>query len=137
MDDLLTESRKLSELLLRSSDVSREIFASIAADLAIPVPVARALCLLEKPESMSVLAGKLRCDKSYVTPLTDQMEELGFANRVPGADRRTKMLELTPKGERVRDRLEERIVQLSPIMTGLTKEERRSLGLLLAKIAGA
>jgi DNA-binding MarR family transcriptional regulator len=137
MEDLLSESRHLSELLLSSSDLAREIFADIASELDISVPVARALCLLEKPEPMSGLALKLHCDKSYITPLTDQMESLGFVERVPGADRRTKMLELTALGEATRDKLESQIAQLSPVMTGLTQEERKSLKALLTKVAAA
>ncbi len=137
MEDLLSESRHLSELLLSSSDAAREIFAAIAADLNIPVSVARALCVLEKPEPMSGLAVKLRCDKSYITPLTDQMEALGFVTRVPGADRRTKMIELTSRGTKTRDKLESHIAQLSPMMNGLTKSERQTLALLLEKIAAA
>jgi DNA-binding MarR family transcriptional regulator len=134
MKDLLSESRNLSELLLSSSDLAREIFANIASDLDIPVSVARALCLLEKPEPMSGLAVKLRCDKSYITPLTDQMESLGFVERVPGADRRIKMLELTSTGEATRDKLESQIARLNPVMTGLTKAERITLEALLKKV---
>ena len=135
MTDLLAESRKLSELLLSSGDLAKEIFAGIAADLGIPVSVARALCNLEKSESMSNLAAKLRCDKSYVTPLTDQMEVLGYVKRVPGPDRRTKLIELTPKGQATRNILEAEIIKQSPIMNRVTWAERRMLGGLLEKIA--
>jgi DNA-binding MarR family transcriptional regulator len=135
MDDLLREARNLSELLLSSTDLAREIFEQIAAGLGVPVSVARALCLLEKAEPMSALASKLRCDKSYVTQLTDQMESLGFVERVPGFDRRTKMIELTHRGKSTRDNLESQIALLSPAMNELTKAERQTLGLLLEKIS--
>ena len=135
MSDLLSESRNLSELLLSSSDLAKEIFAEIASGLKIPVSVARALCLLEKPEPMSWLAVKLRCDKSYITPLTDQMEELGYAKRVPGEDRRTKVIELTAKGQTARDKLEDQIIRLSPMMNRLSKLERQMLRTLLEKVA--
>lgn len=135
MADLLSEARNLSELLLSSSDLARGIFAEIAGGLEIPVSVARALCTLEKPESMSGLAVKLRCDKSYITPLTDQMEALGFVNRVPGPDRRIKMIELTKKGEVARNKLEEEIAKLSPMMNRLTKTERQTLRALLEKVS--
>lgn len=137
MSDLLSESRTLSELLLSSSDLSREIFAEIAAGLKIPVHVARALCVLEKPEPMSSLAIKLRCDKSYITPLADQMEELGYVKRIPGVDRRTKMIEVTTKGKVVRDKLEAEIIRLSPMMNRLSKSERLALMTLLEKVASA
>ncbi len=135
MTDLLSESRSLSELLLSTSDLAREVFAEISAGLEVPVSVARALCTLEKSESMSGLAVKLRCDKSYITPLTDQMEALGFVNRVQGPDRRTKMIELTKKGEVARNKLEEEIAKLSPMMNRLTKAERQTLRALLEKVS--
>ena len=135
MADLLSESRSLSELLLSTSDLAREVFAEISAGLEVPVSVARALCTLEKSESMSGLAVKLRCDKSYITPLTDQMEALGFVNRVPGPDRRIKMIELTKKGEVARNKLEEEIAKLSPMMNRLTKTERQTLRALLEKVS--
>lgn len=135
MNDLLTESRKLSEFLLSSGDLAKEIFAGIAADLGIPVAVARALCTLDKSESMSNLAVKLRCDKSYITPLTDQMEDLGYVKRVPGPDRRTKLIELTRNGQTLRSKLESEITKQSPIMNRLNKAERQTLGALLEKIS--
>ena len=135
MTDLLSESRNLSELLLSSSDLARKIFAEISAGLGVPVPVARALCTLAKPESMSGLAVKLRCDKSYITPLTDQMEALGYVNRTPGPDRRTKLIELTKRGQEVRGKLEREIAKLSPMMNSLTASERQTLRLLLEKVS--
>lgn len=136
-DDVLAESRRLSELLISSSFLARELFGSIAAELNIPVAVARAVCHLDQPEPMTGLASKLNCDKSYVTPLTDQMESLGLVARTPGPDRRTKMLELTAAGQETRAKLEARIAQLSPVMTNLSSSERETLSVLLAKIAGS
>lgn len=135
MADLLSESRSLSELLLSTSDLAREVFVEISAGLEVPVSVARALCTLEKSESMSGLAVKLRCDKSYITPLTDQMEGLGYVIRVPGPDRRTKIIELTTKGQIARDKLEAEIAKLSPMMNRLTKAERQTLKALLEKVS--
>ena len=135
MADRLSEARNLSELLLSSSDLSRGIFAEIAGGLEIPVSVARALCTLENSESMSGLAVKLRCDKSYITPLTDQMEAMGYVKRVPGPDRRTKIIELTNKGQIARATLETEIAKLSPMMNRLTKSERETLRSLLEKVS--
>ena len=135
MTDLLSESRNLSELLLSSSESAREMYVEIASRLELPVALARALCLLEKPETMTGLALKHRCDKSYITSLTDQMEALGYVKRVPGEDRRTKMIELTNKGLKTRTKLEHEIAQLSPMMNRLTKLERQTLRELLEKVA--
>jgi DNA-binding MarR family transcriptional regulator len=131
----LLEARRLSQLLLSASELSREIFAQIAGEVGVPVQVARALCLLEGPISMSELATKFTCDKSYITPLADQMEEKGLLERVPGTDRRTKLLNLTPHGISVQTKLETQIAKRSPVMVSLTPSERESLEQLLARLS--
>ena len=131
----LTEARDLAELLIASSDAAKALFAGIASELQLPVSVTRALCALDEPAPMSVLAARLRCDKSYITPIADQLESLALVERVPGPDRRTKMLALTPHGESVRDKLEARVSELSPAMIALSESERTQLKSLLLKIA--
>ncbi|MFM7029732.1 MAG: MarR family winged helix-turn-helix transcriptional regulator, partial [Micrococcales bacterium] len=103
---LLTEAREIADLLISSSEHARNLFAQISGELGVPVAVARALCAMEGTAPMSELAGKLHCDKSYVTALADQLESLELVHRVPGPDRRVKMLELTSKGQSLRQRLE-------------------------------
>ena len=137
MNELLGEARQLSKLLMASAEISRGIFAAIANELGLPVPIARALCELDEPQPMTGLAERLACDKSYITPLADQMESLGYVNRVPGADRRIKVLELTATGQKVRDELERQIAQRSPAMASLTSSERSQLSALLQKVSGA
>lgn len=134
-DKLLGEARELSELLLTSSELARDLFARIAGELGIPVSFTRALCAMEKTAPMNELAAKLRCDKSYVTALADQLEEMGLVTRLPGPDRRIRMLELTPKGTALRNQLENRVAELSPAMNVLTAEERVLLKTLLGKIS--
>ena len=130
----LLEARRLAQLLLSATELSREIFAEIAGEIGVPVQVARALCLLEGKISMSELAAKFTCDKSYITPLADQMEEMGLIQRVPGTDRRTKLLTLTTHGKETQTRLEAQIVLRSPVMVSLTPAERETLEHLLGKI---
>jgi len=132
---LLAEARELSELLITSSDFARDLFASIAHELEIPVSITRALCAMEAPAPMSELATKLRCDKSYITAVADQLEEMALVTRVAGADRRTKLLELTPKGAALREKLESRVAALSPAMTALSPDERVVLKNLLARMS--
>lgn len=131
----LLESRRLSQLLLVATELSREIFSQIAGEIGVPVQVARALCLLEDKLSMSELATRFTCDKSYITLLADQMEEMGLLERVPGEDRRTKFLALTPTGEDAQARLETQIALRSPVMAALTQSERKQLEQLLVKLA--
>lgn len=130
----LLEARRLAQLLLSATELSREIFAEIAGEIGVPVQVARALCLLEGKISMTELATKFTCDKSYITPLADQMEEMGLIERVPGEDRRTKLLTLTPHGEETQAQLEAQIALRSPVMVSLSKSERQQLEKLLSKM---
>ena len=83
---------------------------------------------------MNELSQKLACDKSYITQLADQLEELELIERVPGADRRTKLLSLTATGKRLRSKLAKAAGSQSPVMTSLNAEERATLSVLLRKI---
>mgnify|MGYP000438023672 CR=1 FL=1 len=127
-------SRHLSHLLVLSADLSKTVFAEIASSFDVPVHLARAVLLLEEPAPMSDLSQKLACDKSYITQLADQLEELELIERVPGADRRTKLLALTTKGRGLRTKLAKAAGSQSPIMRSLNDEERAQLESLLAKI---
>ena len=131
----LLEARRLAQLLLSATELSKEIFAEIAREVRVPVQVARALCLIEGPTSMSELASKFTCDKSYISPLAEQMEEMGLLERVPGVDRRKKLLELTPLGLTAQTQLEAQIALRSPVMVSLTPTERETLEQLLAKLS--
>ena len=135
--EVLAEAREISKMLVDVADLSKDIFANIAADLEVPVQQARALCLLENPVSMSELASRLGCDKSYITPLADQMEAGQLISRVPGPDRRTKLLELSGKGAVLRSNLEKSVEKFTPIMVNLNTQERQVFRQLLEKILSA
>lgn len=130
----LLVARHLSQMLLAAADRSREEFAGIAQELDIPAHLARALCILEDAAPMTELATRLECDKSYITPLADQMESLGLVNRVQGRDRRTKLLALTARGKSVRNLLEDQIAERSPVIVSLDEAERVELERLLRKL---
>ena len=83
---------------------------------------------------MGDLSQKLACDKSYITQLADQLEELELIERVPGADRRTKLLALTASGKTLRSELAKSAGSKSPIMKALNEHEREQLATLLGKI---
>ena len=83
---------------------------------------------------MNDLSQKLACDKSYITQLADQLEELELIERVQGADRRMKLLSLTPKGKALRTKLAKAAASQSPIMKSLNDAERAQLAVLLDKL---
>ena len=132
----IDEARRLAQLLLGAAQRAQSAFAAIAAELTLPVAIARVICQLSEPIALHQLAATMACDKSYITPLADQLEVLGLAIRLPGPNRRSKVLQLTAQGEAMRMRLEAHIAARSPVMTALNEHERDILSDLLAKIVG-
>jgi MarR family transcriptional regulator, organic hydroperoxide resistance regulator len=79
----------------------------------------------------------LHCDASNVTGIADRLEARGLVTRQAAReDRRVKLLALTPAGMRLRAGLEDAIADASPIMSGLTVDERETLRALLGKAIG-
>jgi DNA-binding MarR family transcriptional regulator len=94
----------------------------------------RALLSMGEPTPMSSLAEHMGCDASNVTGIADRLEARGLIRRETGSDRRIKLLALTPEGEKVRDRLRQRLSRTSPA-GNLSVSERRTLKDLLSKMA--
>lgn len=130
----MAHARDVSALLIQAGELGKAAFHGAAASLELPVPVARALLLLDVPAPMSDLAERLTCDRSYVTSITDQLEDRGLVQRVPGVDRRVKLLELTTKGKRLRVRLATVVARESDVLNKLTDDERVTLARLLGRI---
>ncbi|MGJ0223730.1 hypothetical protein ACQUZK_10045, partial [Streptococcus pyogenes] len=58
----------------------------------------------------------------------------GLVERVPGADRRVKLLSLTPRGREVRERVMAGIAGGSVLLTRLSQEQRDALMPLLEAV---
>jgi MarR family transcriptional regulator, organic hydroperoxide resistance regulator len=87
---------------------------------------------------MSTLASVLFCDASNVTGIVDRLEARGLIERRPSAaDRRVKMLRVTPEGARVRERLVERMSEPPPSIAALSHEDQVALRDLLRKATAA
>jgi DNA-binding MarR family transcriptional regulator len=135
-DAPLVEARRISALLVRVAEQAKAEFAASVARFDLPLHLARAIMRLDAPAPMRELADSLACDRSYITGLADQLEERGLVSRVPGGDRRVKLLELTAEGRRLRGALADAVAASSMVLHGLTAEERRSLEPLLRKLLG-
>jgi DNA-binding MarR family transcriptional regulator len=101
---------------------------------------AKALLFFEPgpPVPMKILATNWRCDASYVTALVDALEERGLVTRRSHpADRRAKLVELTPLGEQTRRAFRDRLSVPPPSFGVLTPAEQRTLRDLLAKVLDA
>lgn len=128
------EISSLTMLLFEAVGAFRHRFAEVAAELELTPLQARAILTLQEPTPMRDLAALLSCDASNITGLADRLEELSAIERVPGTDRRYKLLSLTPDGERLRGELHQRVTEGSLLSERLSRAERRELGVLLTKL---
>ena len=132
----VTESRELAQLLVYAAEQAKADFAATVADFGLPVHLARAILMLDAAAPMHQLAEHLACDRSYVTGLADGLEERGLVERLPGADRRIKLLALTEAGEALRTQISEAVAERSLVMGRLDDSERAQLASLLAALLG-
>jgi DNA-binding MarR family transcriptional regulator len=130
----LAEAGRLSGMFVAITDKAKADFGEIVGTLGLPVPLARAVLMLTKPAPMRDLADRLACDRSYITNLADQLEERGLVTRIPGEDRRVKLLQLTPAGVNLRDQISEAVAERALVLRRLTATERKTLAPLLEKL---
>jgi len=131
---LLQEAARLSQMFIDITDKAKADFAEIVATLGLPVHLARAVLMLTTPAPMRDLADRLACDRSYITNLADKLEERGLVTRVPGEDRRFKLLQLTPAGEKLRNQISEAVAERALVLRRLSGPERKTLAPLLEKL---
>jgi MarR family transcriptional regulator, organic hydroperoxide resistance regulator len=90
-----------------------------------------------RPVPMKQLAVTLSCDASNVTGLVDRLESRGLVRRVPdAADRRVKVLDLTPAGARLRAELVVRMSTPPPAIGRLSARDQRELERILSRLLG-
>jgi len=128
------EVRPLAVLIMRAAERVRGDFSDAVLARGLPTPLARALLALDAPVPMRTLAEQLACDQSYVTGLTDDLEARGLVTRVPGKDRRVKVLTLTRAGEKVRRELARAVTESSSLLSHLSPGDRHTLTRLLTTL---
>jgi DNA-binding MarR family transcriptional regulator len=130
----LEEARRLSQMFIDITHTAKADFGEIVGAMGLPVHLARAVLMLNKPAPMRDLAERLACDRSYITNLADQLEERGLVTRIPGEDRRVKLLQLTPDGVALRDKISAAVTERALVLRRLTAAERKTLAPLLEKL---
>jgi len=135
-EELMVEARRISALLVQVAEQAKAEFAASVTRFDLPLHLARAIMQLDAPAPMRELAESLACDRSYITGLADQLEERDLVCRVPGDDRRVKLLELTERGRELRTSLADAVADSSMVLRRLTEDERRALEPLLLKLLG-
>jgi DNA-binding MarR family transcriptional regulator len=108
----------------------------VARDLGLTPATLGALARLGEPRTMGEIAELLRCDPSNVTGIADALEARGLARRRPSeADRRVKALELTAKGEKLRQRAIGELSEPPAWLHALSAADQRALRDLLERAA--
>jgi DNA-binding MarR family transcriptional regulator len=105
-------------------------FQALCTQHGLTKPQAGALLQLDpdRPVPMSGLAGLLMCDASNVTGIVDRLEDRGLVERQDAPrDRRVRMLALTAKGRRVRERISAQLGTPPPGVTALSAADQRAL----------
>jgi len=134
--DDLARTHALVQAVLALSERMRRHYAARVDEFDLTSTQAHLLReLAPAPRPMGELAGRLACDASNVTGLTDRLEARGLVERraAPG-DRRVKVLALTNEGERVQRALWERLMTDSPVAAGLDHQDQRVLLGLLQRV---
>jgi DNA-binding MarR family transcriptional regulator len=124
-------------LLLRLIFAQRANLPPLAADLELSPAQCHVLHLIEpeRPLTMGELAETLACHASNVTGLVDRLESRGLLRRRPSdADRRVKILVLTPTGARLRALLVDRMTSPPSALERLSAREQRELVRILRRL---
>jgi DNA-binding MarR family transcriptional regulator len=125
------------ELLTRLLLERRVQLPALAAEFELSPVQCHVLHLLEPghPVPMGRLAETLACDASNVTGLVDRLESRGLLARQPSpADRRVKVLVLTPAGARVRTQLQKRLAAPPDPFRRLSPADQRALVRILERL---
>ena len=125
------------QLLMQLFFSQRANLPPLAAELDLSPAQCHVLHLIEpgRPIPMGQLAETLACDASNVTGLVDRLESRGLVRRRASAeDRRVKVLDLTPKGSRLRTLLLDRMTAPPATIRRLSVQEQRTLVRILARL---
>ena len=125
------------QLMVQLFFAQRAHLPPLAAELQLSPAQCHLLHLIEpgRPIPMGQLAETLACDASNVTGLVDRLESRGLVRRCPSAaDRRVKVLDLTPKGSRLRALFLDRMTVPPANLGRLSVREQRTLVRILARL---
>ncbi len=108
-------------------------------DVELTMPQFRALVMIRRwgPQTGRELAGRLHVTPGTLVPLIDRLEEQGYLRRVPDKeDRRLTWLELTPKADRLFQRLWGMgAARISAAIAQLVPKDRAELKRLMTRVA--
>jgi DNA-binding MarR family transcriptional regulator len=125
------------QLLVEFFFAQRSHLPTLAAEFELSAAQCHLLQLIEpgRPVPMGHIAETLACDASNVTGLVGRLESRGLVRRrASNADRRVKVLDLTPTGSRLRASLLERMTTPPQVLRRLSAREQRILVRILTRL---
>ena len=100
--------------------------AGQAVDLSPPQGIV--VRFLDQPRPMGELAGLMHCDSSNMTGIVDRLEERGLVRRTAAeGDRRVKLIELTERGQELREEMTRRMAEPPEPITNLSVADQKAL----------
>jgi DNA-binding MarR family transcriptional regulator len=132
--------REAWELLFGLFPGIRSGILAACAELDLTPAQGRLLQYLDpgRPVPMTELAWVQSCDASNITGLVDKLEARGLIARTGNpADRRVKMIVVTPAGAKLRAQLLERIYQPPQFILALSPTDQRRLRDILTRATSA
>lgn len=134
-DEMRSIMRAWGRQQLAFSDETMKFFM----DVELTMPQLRALVMIRRwgPQTGRELAARLHVTPGTLVPLVDRLEEQGYLRRVPDQeDRRVTWLELTPKSDRLFQRLWGMgIARIASAVSQLVPRDRAELQRLLTQVA--
>ncbi|TME45220.1 MAG: MarR family transcriptional regulator [Chloroflexi bacterium] len=113
----------------------REDFTARVAECELSLSQGKLIRELAQPQSQRELARRLHYDPSNITALADSLEQRGLLQRRSDrADRRFRLLALTPAGERLRLTMEKSLSEPPEFLNRLSGTEQKELLRLLSRI---
>jgi DNA-binding MarR family transcriptional regulator len=132
------EIGSIMRLLGRQHATLSDETARFFMDVELTMPQLRAMVTIRRHgrQTGRELAGRLHVTPGTLVPLIDRLEEQGYVRRVPDhEDRRLTWLELTPKSERLFERLWGMgAARLAGAIARLMPKERADLRRLLRRV---
>jgi DNA-binding MarR family transcriptional regulator len=133
--------RIATPLARRFAQICTAVLADMTAEVELsPLQYAALSYLFDEPDiDQNGLAARLGIDRTSAGQLVDQMESNGLVERrVNGADRRARLLRLSTRGTRLRERLRPKAHLVQARLLGtLTPTEREILLELLVRVIDA
>lgn len=126
-------NHEIIDLLFGFMDSFKNRFVDVTESHALSLPQGHLLMTLDEPIAMRDVAAGMGYDASHITALVDKLEARHLVERRPDpVDRRVKRIVITEGGMRLRDQMEDELLETLLPLAQLSTDQRVQLRDLLA-----